>query len=233
MAVLGGPGRGGAGLAVVGDLAVQELAACPQAHPSSPGAVHHGIGGQLVRGRGDVVDPLPAQPGLGGVRGDRRPQRVQRADVEFLLQGSEARGRGALVTRPGCLAGSRSPVIDGHQLDAGDAGEAEPREPGSDLGQAPEGHPAGGGDGAGGVGDHQRAAGVDERERGQVDRDVPVKADRLGQRQRQRLAGLEVQLARDPDAGRGVLAADPQQRTGVVGGRGHRAGCGTRQPTPA
>jgi hypothetical protein len=42
--------------------------------------------------------------------------------------------------------------------------------------------------------------------------------------ERQRLLGLVVDLAGDPDAGWGVLAADPQHRVRVVGRGRHRAG---------
>src|SRR3984957_6341467 len=102
--VLGLPGGGGlAGgvlvcWSVVADLAVQRLAVCPQAEPSVAGAVAYRVGRQLVRGGDDVVDPLAGQAGLGGMRSDRRPQRVQRVAVEGLFQD---RGAGPCSVSPG------------------------------------------------------------------------------------------------------------------------------------
>ena len=108
-AAASGPGRVLVRRAVVADLAVQRLAVCPQAQPSVAGAVADRVGRQLVRGGDDVVDPLAGQPGLGGVRRDRGPQRVQRVAVEGLLQdGGAGAGRG--LAGAGVTAHWRSPA---------------------------------------------------------------------------------------------------------------------------
>ena len=63
--------------AVVADLAVQERGVGPQAQPPVPGAVPYRVGGQLVRGSHDLIDPGLAQPGRRGVRRDRGSQHIQ------------------------------------------------------------------------------------------------------------------------------------------------------------
>jgi hypothetical protein len=93
----------------VADLAVQRPAVRPKKQLPVAGAVAYRVGCQFVRGSDDVVDLLAGQPGLGGVRRDGRPQRVQEVTVESLVQdGGAGAGRGlaeAVVTAHG-----RSPV---------------------------------------------------------------------------------------------------------------------------
>jgi hypothetical protein len=202
--VLGLPGGGGlvGGVLVwrslVADLAVQRLAVCPQAEPSVAGAVAYRVGRQFVRGGDDVVDPLPREPGLGGVRSDG-------ARSAYSESPSKACSRTAVSARGSVSPGPESVLTGDHQPDAGQAVEAEPGEPGGDLGQALQGDGAGFGQHLGGVGDHPGAEGVDEGQGAHVDRDVAVKADGLGQGQRERLFGLVVDLAGYADTGRGVL----------------------------
>ena len=111
-----------------------------------------------------------------------------------------------------------------HQADTGQVVRAQQGEPGSDEGVALQGGRAGGVEATQDIGDHAGAGGVDERQASHVDGDVTVQADRFGQRQGQRFFRLVVDLPGQADAGRGVLAANPQQRVGVVGRRRDRAG---------
>jgi hypothetical protein len=92
-APLGGVAPGGLLLgAVVADLAAQDLIRPPDPEPPGPGAVPYGVGGQFVYGDDQIVGPAGRQAGLGGVRGRRGPQGVQRIRVEGLVQDRGPRG---------------------------------------------------------------------------------------------------------------------------------------------
>jgi hypothetical protein len=82
------------GYAVVADLAEQGVVGPEDPEPAVAGAVPDGVGGQFVHGDDQVVGPAWRQPGLGGVRRHRGPQRVQRVRVEGLVQDRRARVAG-------------------------------------------------------------------------------------------------------------------------------------------
>ena len=63
------------------------------------GAVHDGVRGQLVRDRSHVIVLESPKPSCGSVHCDGRPQRVQRAAVERLVQG-RGPARGGAAARP-------------------------------------------------------------------------------------------------------------------------------------
>ena len=124
VAVLAGPGRiigGGLGfcsgagrccwwLAVVGDLAAQRSVVFGDVQPPVAGAVADGVGGEFMDGKDDVTGAGLGYPGLGGVGGDGRAQRIQRPGAEVLSQ-----HRGAIRTRNlwpggGCRLGCEVPL---------------------------------------------------------------------------------------------------------------------------
>jgi short-subunit dehydrogenase len=113
---------------VVGHLAVHGVAASPDTHPAVPGAVEHGVGRQLVHDENEINNPAGRHARLRDVRGDCRPQHLQRVPVEGLLHdrgdlagpGTGTRGSGGSPARQTALR--RWPTggaVPGHRLAPG------------------------------------------------------------------------------------------------------------------
>ena len=98
-------GRGGGWLAAVGHLAVQRSAVFGEEQPPVTGAVADGVGGEFMDGEDEVTGAGLGHPGLGGVGGHGRAQRIQRPCSEILGQHRGATCAGNIWPGGSCPVG--------------------------------------------------------------------------------------------------------------------------------